>query len=174
MAEKCDCGDQECAICCGRTRAPKFVDPYLAAKAEQDKQSKPGTVVVQERALVAQLADTWTPPKVDDIPPAPVAPPVPAEAAIAELAGLSPAQVTPTRTPKQQSAYARAYVLWQAECTRRNEWIAGLYKEYQDRLAKRAAALAQWDAHVAEAKTAWQQGKLTSAPPAPRKEDFSA
>lgn len=214
MAETCDCGDQECAICCGRPRKrTQYVDPYLAAKAEQERAAQqvpanparvaqqaaeqvvqgtqftvdtasfdkaaahleqPLSVVQVETPPVAQLAQGWTPPTVAE-PEAPQIPPhkpAQSESAIAELAGIATAQAAPARPQKQQTPFARAYTLWQQECTKRNQWINSKLLEYQSRMSKRAIAIAQWDAHVLEAKKDWQAAKATLPPPAPRREDF--
>lgn len=205
MSTSCDCGDQECAICCGRSRRAAYVDPYLAAKAEAErnsatrttaertdrnaigaqllpKQENPAPVVVQvETPPVAQLAHHWQPPQVNspnavDQVNSGVDQEFQAgsEASIAELAGIDPPKPAPARTPKQQTPFARAYTLWQQECTKRNQWIAGLQGEWKSRIAKSQAAAAQWAAYIAEARAAYEQAKVTQPPPQPRKEDYPA
>jgi len=186
----CDCGDSECSICQGRSRGGKgpVLDEFMAQKAREEEARKaqlraqaqptaaapaptvapaPAVPVVQvETPLVAQLARGWTPPAIDN--PAPAASPEEVNAALQQLATAGTIQ------RKEQTAFAKAYTAWQQECKRRNDWIASLYMEFTKRQRERQQAIAQWDAHVAEAKLAWQQGKTTLPPPAPRKEQFAA
>lgn len=197
MSTKCDCGDQECAICAGRPSSGRtaFVDPYMAQKAREDAARKaaaqapavsapivpepaPVPVVhVQERPIVAQVADAWQPPahlqeETQRLLNTPLPPPLTPEQIAQREQELAAALGAPTRTTKQKSAFAIAYTAWQEECVKRNAWIAGLYKDLQERQRARQEALAQWDAHVAAAKLAWEQAKRTLPPVAPRKEQF--
>jgi hypothetical protein len=199
MSTKCDCGDRECEICQGRSSAPAFVDPYLAAKAQADSTRKaqhlggqPGSqngvpvvevappvpVVHVETPPVAQLAAAWQPPahlqeETQRLLNTPVPPPPTPEQVAQREQELASAIGAPASPRKQQSPFAAAYSAWQKECIRRNEWIAAQYKELEKRQRARAEAIAQWDAHVAEAKRAWQDAKATLPPVAPRKEQFA-
>lgn len=206
MSNQCDCGDPECAICGGRPRGGKapVLDAFMQQKAQEDAARKAAiktaaqalsnatppavpaaptvpVVQLQERPIVAQLADAWQPPahlqeETQRLLNTPLPPP-PTQEQVAqreqEVAALVGAPVSAPAQRKPKSPFALAYAQWQQECVKRNEWIAAQYREFQARQRARAEALAGWDAHVAAAKLAWEQAKATLPPPAPRKETFA-
>lgn len=59
------------------------------------------------------------------------------------------------------------WVEWQKQCAIRNAWIETKNAEWRARVAARKANIAQWDAHVEEARVAYQEAKLTAAPAQP-------
>lgn len=183
MSTQCDCGDQECAICQGRTRGRgPVLDEFMAQKAREEEARKAQARAAAQAPAVPivhpaidpnhqeRVAASWTPPVIaDDNPPPPADPAEVAEA----LRQLSGGVQQPKKAKKAQSAFAQAYTAWQAECMKRNQWIAAQYDEFRKRQRQRAEAIAQWDRYVAEGKHAWQQAKATTPPPAPRKEQFA-
>jgi hypothetical protein len=66
-------------------------------------------------------------------------------------------------------AHANAIFTWQKECQARNAWIEEKSAEWRKRIEQRKIALAQWDAYVAEARSAYQDAKATLPPPRPVK-----
>lgn len=182
MSNQCDCGDRECAICQGRPRASRapVLDEFMAQKAREEEARKQAARAAAQAPTVPivhpaidpnhqeRIAASWTPPVIADDNP----PPDPAEVAEA-LSQLSGGVQQPKKAKKAQSAFAQAYTAWQAECVKRNEWIAAQQKAWKDAVEQRRQAIAQWDAHVARLRTTYEQAKATEPPPAPRKEQFA-
>lgn len=78
---------------------------------------------------------------------------------------LDPDSLRYISTPKKTSQWLD----WQKQCIQRKAWIESLNAEWRSRVAARKAAIAQWDAHVEEARIAYQAGKLTQPPEQPPK-----
>lgn len=56
---------------------------------------------------------------------------------------------------------------WFEQCKQRKAWIKTFCDEWRARVAARSAAMAQWDAHVEEARSAYRAAKLVPVPPRP-------
>lgn len=59
------------------------------------------------------------------------------------------------------------WVDWQKACSTRRAWVESKNAEWRARVSARKAAIAQWDAHVEEARVAYQEAKLTPVPSQP-------
>lgn len=59
------------------------------------------------------------------------------------------------------------WVEWHRGCTARKAWVEAKNAEWRARVAARKAAIAGWDAHVEEARVAYQEAKLTPVPAQP-------
>lgn len=65
--------------------------------------------------------------------------------------------------------FSEAWLKWQAQCTERNAWVEEANIEWRKRVDAMNLAVAQWKAHVSEARTEYQRRKAIPAPPPPVK-----